>query len=81
MPGAARIEEIRTRVQELDVACVFAEPQFEPRLVEVVTEGTPASAPACSIRWAPNWTTGQELYFELIRNLTTSLTECLRGEG
>ncbi|NMG40992.1 zinc ABC transporter solute-binding protein [Chelativorans sp. ZYF759] len=78
MPGAARIEEIRTRIQELEVACVFAEPQFEPRLVEVVTEGTPARAGVLDPLGA-ELDDGQELYFELIRNLTTSLAECLQG--
>ncbi|MEO1747957.1 MAG: zinc ABC transporter substrate-binding protein, partial [Pseudomonadota bacterium] len=42
MPGAARIAEIRERVQKLGATCVFAEPQFEPRLVATVTEGSGA---------------------------------------
>jgi zinc transport system substrate-binding protein len=42
MPGAERITEIRERVQELNAACVFAEPQFEPKLVSTVIEGTNA---------------------------------------
>ncbi|MGY6706788.1 MAG: zinc ABC transporter substrate-binding protein [Rhizobiaceae bacterium] len=80
MPGAARIDEIRTRVRDLDVACVFAEPQFEPRLVQVVTEGTEARAGVLDPLGA-DLEDGPELYFDLIRNLTTSLTECLQGEG
>lgn len=39
-PGAARIAELRDRIAELEVGCVFAEPQFDPGLVETVTEGT-----------------------------------------
>jgi zinc transport system substrate-binding protein len=39
MPGAERITEIRARVQELNAACVFAEPQFEPKLVSTVIGG------------------------------------------
>ncbi len=80
MPGAARIDEIRTRVQELDVTCVFAEPQFEPRLIQVVTEGTEARAGVLDPLGA-ELVDGPELYFDLIRNMTTSLTECLGGEG
>jgi len=78
MPGAARIDEIRTRVQELDVTCVFAEPQFEPRLIEVVTEGTDARAGVLDPLGA-DLEEGPELYFDLIHNMTTSLTECLDG--
>ena len=80
MPGAARIDEIRTRVRDLGVSCVFSEPQFEPRLVQVVTEGTPARAGVLDPLGA-DLDDGPELYFDLVRNLTTSLTECLRGEG
>ena len=80
MPGAARIDEIRTRLRDLDVACVFAEPQFEPRLLEVVTEGTQARTGVLDPLGA-HLEDGPGLYFELIRNLTTSLTECLQSEG
>ncbi|MCG6113904.1 MAG: zinc ABC transporter substrate-binding protein [Mesorhizobium sp.] len=80
MPGAARIDEIRTRVQDLDVTCVLAEPQFEPRLIQVVTEGSQARAGVLDPLGA-DLEDGPALYFDLIRNMTTSLTECLGGEG
>ena len=31
MPGAQRVSEIRAKVRELGAACIFSEPQFEPR--------------------------------------------------
>ncbi len=80
MPGAARIDEMRGRVRDLGVACVFAEPQFDPRLVEVVAEGTPARAGVLDPLGA-DLADGPDLYFELMRNLTSSLAGCLRGEG
>jgi ABC-type Zn2+ transport system substrate-binding protein/surface adhesin len=58
MPGAERITEIRAKVQELGAACVFAEPQFEPKLVSTVIEGTEAN-PVSSIRWARNLRMGR----------------------
>ncbi|MEO1694604.1 MAG: zinc ABC transporter substrate-binding protein, partial [Pseudomonadota bacterium] len=42
MPGARRIKELRAKVGSLGVACVFSEPQFQPKLVSTVVEGTPA---------------------------------------
>lgn len=78
MPGAQRLSEIRARVTELGAACVFSEPQFEPRLVSVITEGTDARAGVLDPLGA-DLEDGPELYFELIRNLTTSLTTCLGG--
>src|SRR5690606_22309664 len=44
MPGAERLTQIRARIVETGAACVFAEPQFEPRLVQTLIEGTPARA-------------------------------------
>ena len=39
-----RIAEIRDKVSELGGVCVFAEPQFDSRVIDVVTEGTDARA-------------------------------------
>ena len=41
-PGPVRITEIRDAVLKLEVNCVFAEPQFEPKLIATVIEGTDA---------------------------------------
>ena len=79
MPGAQRLTEIKARVEELGAACVFSEPQFEPRLVSVITEGTEAKAGVLDPLGA-DIEDGPELYFELIGNLTSSLTTCL-SEG
>jgi zinc transport system substrate-binding protein len=39
LPGAERLTQIRDKVKTLGATCVFAEPQFEPKLVKVVIEG------------------------------------------
>ncbi|MFP3590063.1 zinc ABC transporter substrate-binding protein, partial [Paraburkholderia sp. SIMBA_055] len=41
-PGAARIKEIHEKIKSLGATCVFSEPQFEPKLVNTVIEGTDA---------------------------------------
>ena len=38
--GARRISELREKVEELGVVCVFDEPQFDKRLVRTVIEGS-----------------------------------------
>lgn len=78
IPGAQRLTEIRAKVAELGATCIFAEPQFEPRLISVVAEGTQARTGVLDPLGA-DLEDGPELYFELIRNLTTSLTTCLAG--
>lgn len=79
-PGAERISELRQRVNELDAACVFAEPQFEPRIVNVVIEGTDAKAGVLDPEGA-EIADGPDLYFELLRNMATSFTTCLGEES
>jgi zinc transport system substrate-binding protein len=76
IPGAQRVAEIQKRVKELGGTCVFAEPQFEPRLVKVVIEGTDAKSAVLDPLGA-GLDDGPELYFQLIRNMSTAFTGCL----
>lgn len=76
MPGAERIAEIHGKVKALKAACVFAEPQFEPKLVSVVTEGTDARAGTLDPEGGA-LEAGPALYPELMHNLAKSLTDCL----
>ncbi|MFB2551699.1 zinc ABC transporter substrate-binding protein ZnuA [Ensifer soli] len=80
MPGAERISEIHAKVKTLGATCVFAEPQFEPKLVKVVTEGTSARAGVLDPEGG-TLTAGPDLYFELMDGLATSLKACLAPAG
>lgn len=75
-PGAARIKEIHDKIKSLGAACVFSEPQFEPKLVNTVIEGTEAKTGVLDPLGA-ELTDGPDLYPQLIRNLATSLKDCL----
>jgi zinc transport system substrate-binding protein len=75
-PGAARLREIRTKISELGARCVFSEPQFEPRLVQVVVEGTSAKTAELDPLGA-DIADGPELYFELLRRNAAALKSCL----
>ena len=75
-PGARRLAEIREKIESLQAVCVFAEPGFEPALVETVIEGTAARSGALDpegIALAP----GPGHYAELLHGLAQSLTDCL----
>lgn len=76
LPGAERITEIRAKVKELGAACVFAEPQFEPKLVTTVTEGTRAKSGVIDPLGAA-LDAGPEQYFDTIRTMATSIRTCL----
>lgn len=76
MPGAERVTEIHDKVKELGATCVFAEPQFEPKLIRVVTEGTHAKSGTLDPEGA-SLTEGPDLYFDLMRSIGSNLRECL----
>jgi zinc transport system substrate-binding protein len=75
-PGPARITEIRDAVKNLEVKCVFAEPQFEPKLVGTVIEGTDARSGILDPLGA-SLQAGPVLYSQLLRNLVRDLADCL----
>jgi len=76
MPGAARISEIHKKVADLKTTCVFAEPQFEPKLIAVVLEGTNARTGTLDPE-AGALPAGENLYGEMMRGLAHSLKDCL----
>jgi len=76
MPGADRIKQIQAKVKELNATCVFAEPQFEPKLVNVVIEGTNAKSGTLDPE-AGTLEAGPDLYFKLMRGIANSLKNCL----
>jgi zinc transport system substrate-binding protein len=76
MPGAARISEIHEKVKTLKSTCVFAEPQFEPKLIRVVLEGTDARTGTLDPE-AGALPKGENLYFDLMQGIANSLKDCL----
>ena len=80
MPGAERVTEIKARIGELGATCVFAEPQFEPKLIQVVTEGTDARSGVLDPLGA-ELADGPDLYFGLIDGLASSMEQCLGSNG
>ncbi|MDC9809939.1 zinc ABC transporter substrate-binding protein [Rhizobium binxianense] len=78
IPGAERVSEIHSKVGQLGATCVFAEPQFEPRLVDVVIEGTRARSGVLDPE-AATLKAGPDLYFTLMRGIANSMKGCLSG--
>lgn len=75
-PGAKRLTEIRDKIKSLEAVCVFAEPQFEPKLINTLIVGTNARRGVLDPLGAA-LPAGPELYFELMRGLAASLSACL----
>lgn len=77
-PGARRLSQIQARIRQLGVVCVFSEPQFNPRLIAIATDGTQARSAALDPLGA-DLADGPELYFTLLRNLAAAMRGCLTG--
>ena len=75
-PGARRISELRDKVQELGVVCVFDEPQFDKRLVRTVIEGSDVRVGTVDPLGAAI-EDGPELYFTLLGNMAAAFKNCL----
>ncbi|WP_417412242.1 zinc ABC transporter substrate-binding protein [Hoeflea sp.] len=76
-PSAERVAAIRDKMQDLDAACAFSEPQFDGQLIDVAIEGTSARTAVLDPLGA-TLDDGPELYFDLIRNLASSMRDCLQ---
>ena len=77
MPGADHISEIRQTVMNQNITCLFSEPQFEPRIIPTLIEGT-ATKSAVLDPLGANLENGPKLYFQLINNLADALVGCLK---
>lgn len=75
-PGAKRLTELRRQIAKLGVACVFAEPQSDPRMLQAIVEKSPARTgvlDAEGLALDP----GPDLYFQLMRGIAKNLRACL----
>jgi len=74
-PGVQRLGEIRDEITAFGQVCIFAEPQFPPKLVNVIVEGTTARTGTLDPLGA-SLPPGEQLYFELIGANRKAFTDC-----
>jgi zinc transport system substrate-binding protein len=75
-PGARRIRELRHWIQRAQPACIFAEPQFQPRIIAVLSEGSEMGSGVLD-PLGSQLEPGADAYFQLMRNLARELAKCL----
>jgi len=80
LASAERVEQVRQRIKELDVTCVFQEPQFDAKLVNVVIEGSDARIGTLD-PLGTELANGADLYPNLLKELGASLSGCLGGNS
>nr|WP_323778301.1 zinc ABC transporter substrate-binding protein [Leisingera sp.] len=74
-PSPARIAEVRDAVAELEVSCVFSEPQFNPGLAATVLDGTGAGTAVLDPLGA-SLEPGPQFYPALLQNLGAAIASC-----
>lgn len=74
--GPRRIAALRSAILRGQAICVFREPQFSPRLIDTLVEGTAARSGVLDPLGA-ELTPGSDLYPELLRRLASSLKSCM----
>ncbi|MFP4271266.1 MAG: zinc ABC transporter substrate-binding protein [Alphaproteobacteria bacterium] len=78
-PGTAHVAELRRTIRAAEAVCVFAEPQFEPQLVETLAAGTDVRTGELDPVGA-DLEPGPDAYVQLMRELADDLVDCLAGE-
>ena len=76
-PSPARIAEIRNKVEELGITCVFSEPQFNPELVRTVADKISVKARVID-PLGTQFTLGPDFYLNVLRGIAQSMASCLR---
>lgn len=79
-PGAARIRAIKDRIDAEGAVCIFTEPQFEPKIVQRLVEGTNTRTGVLDPMGAA-FPDGDGLYFALLADMARSLRSCILNEG
>ena len=76
MPGPRRIRQIKEKIKAAGVTCIFAEPQFSPRIVKVIAAESEAQTAVLDPLGA-GLTAGPGLYVKLLTNMATAMSDCL----
>jgi len=71
MPGAEQIHEIHEVIEHDNVSCILSEPQFNPDIIKSIAKDTSVKTGVLDPLGA-NLKPGKNLYFDLIRNMSSS---------
>ena len=75
MPGAEQLKEIREIIEHDNVSCVFSEPQFNPDIINAVAKDMNIKTGVLDPLGA-TLNPGKGLYFDLIKNMSSSFKGC-----
>ena len=76
-PGARHVHELRDKIIRLQARCLFAEPQFKPKLLQTLAEGSSVKIGQLD-PLGSDLPPGPDAYFQLMRRLSHDLLTCLK---
>ena len=75
--SVGRLTDIRNKIKNKNVLCIFTEPQFSPKLVQTVISGT-AVKKGILDPIGTSISPGPEMYFTLLNNISHSISTCFK---
>ena len=75
LPGAKQISEIQELIEHDSVKCIFSEPQYNPKIIEMLSADMKVSTSVLDPLGA-DIDTGPKMYNELILEIANSLSRC-----
>ncbi len=75
-PSGKRLASLREKIQKLGASCIFSEPNFEAKVVKVLSEGTQTKTSQLDPE-AAMLAPGMDLYPALMRSMAQSMRSCL----
>ncbi|VFM96440.1 MAG: zinc transport system substrate-binding protein [Candidatus Kentron sp. G] len=80
MPSARRIAELRSAIERLNIRCIFREPQFDAKVIEVALGDANITWPVTIRVLDPlgvGITPGPGLWFDVMENHARAMADCL----
>lgn len=75
--NANSLIEIKELIVENHIKCIFSEPQFPAKIIDKIAKNSKVNYGVLNAEWADS-NLPQDIYFVLMRNLATSLKNCLK---
>jgi zinc transport system substrate-binding protein len=74
-PGAKQVSDIQKLIKEKNIKCIFSEPQFNPKLLNMIAKNTNTKTRVFD-PLGSTFEPAKSLYFNLIRALASNLKGC-----
>ncbi len=75
--GIRHIRDLKNKVQQQNIRCVFYEPPHIPKIIQTITEGQAVQLIALE-PLGIEYQAGHQQYFKLLRNISNKLYHCLK---